>query len=74
MKPVHPIQITSDIISATTAFKKLSKLAQIMVRKQKKAIQNGVNIVKNRGYEFWEKEFHASYQVKEIVKELTWKI
>ena len=62
---------TSDI-KETEAFKSQSLLMQriTMNRANILAIHNGYNVSKNIGFEKWDRQTHARYQNKMIVKEL----
>lgn len=71
MEKQSSTKISYDTVRATKAYKSMSPIQQNLLRKDSlRLIDNGVNISSTRGYEYWEKVFHPSYHIKEIVKEL----
>lgn len=66
------ITISTDKVKSTNAFKKLSKVQQIIISKRVnvKHIENGVNVAINIGFEQWDKQSQFNFNNKEIVKEL----
>lgn len=72
MQVTTPKQATKDSIKATKAYLNLSEIARKMISKKinYQKIQNGVHVASNRGFDFWVQNYHPSYAVKEIVKEL----
>lgn len=66
------ITITNEGIKSTKYFKSLSRIQQKITlnRTLRLAIQNGVNVVINRGNDDWYRETNSSYNSQQIVKEL----
>lgn len=67
------IFISRETIKKTETFKKLSRIQQDLTlnRVNVSHIQNGVNVVKNIGFEKWESQCQFTWNNKEIVKEIT---
>lgn len=67
------INISFDDIRSTKHFKSLSFIQKKMTLEKGNvmAIQNGLNIVSNIGFEKWNNQTMASYRNTQIIKELT---
>ena len=66
------IKLTRDLVIETSTYKNLNHIAQKMVRSRNNivAIENSVNIIRNRGFDLWEKQSNCSYRNKEIIKDI----
>jgi len=66
------LSISREAIRNTTAFKALPRTSQnvLLNRRNVQAIENGVNVSTNIGFEKWEVQSHATGSSKKIVKEL----
>lgn len=67
------INISFDDIRSTKHFQSLSFIQKKMTLEKGNvmAIQNGLNIVSNIGFEKWNNQTMASYRNTQIIKELT---
>lgn len=66
--------ITTDQVKETEAYKGLSKMLQKMVvsrNNMKNAIQHGVSVVNNIGFDAWDKQTTSRPHNRLIIQELT---
>jgi hypothetical protein len=66
------IQVNPVDINSTKAFQNLSKIQKKIynTRSSRLAIQHGVNVSINIGFEAWEKQTNGSWYHQQVVKEL----
>lgn len=66
------IKLTKDQIKATSSFKKMNKIIQIMVVKRNNLMQieHGVNVATNIGLEKWEQQSNVSWANRSIIKDI----
>ena len=71
METAH-IKLTRDLVIETSTYKNLNHIAQKMARSRNNivAIENSVNIIRNRGFDLWESQTNCSYRNKLIIMEI----
>lgn len=66
------IRVSRKDIENTNTFQKFDKIVKSILLKRQNvlAIENAINICKNRGLDYWERQTQSSNRNIEIVKEL----